>query len=188
VVTAGASAAALFSVNQITPIAATFTVPQGDFNRLAKASEGFSKALPVAALSQDTGETLAAGALSFVDNHVDANTGTVALKAVFPNADRRLLPGQFVNVKMTLAVRKGALVVPVNAVNQGPKGPYAYVVGKSGKAEVRPVVTDGVEGPLVLIASGLKVGESVVLDGQMTLRPGASVAVVKPGAQGKAAK
>ena len=178
VVAAGSAPTTLFTVNQIAPIAATFTVPQGDFSRLVKASDGFAKALPVSALSQETGETLAKGSLFFVDNHVDPNTGTVALKAVFPNADRRLLPGQFLNVSMTLSIRKDALSVPVNAVSQGAKGPYAYVVGADGKAQVRSLVTAGVEGPVVIIASGLKAGESVVLDGQMSLKPGARVKVI----------
>ena len=123
---------------------------------------------------------MARGKVAFVDNHVDPATGTVALKAVFANDDRRLLPGQFVNVKLAQSSLKGVLTMPVNAVNQGPKGAYAYVIDAAGKAQIRPIVTSGVEDGIAVVAKGVNEGEAVVLDGQMTLRPGAKVFIAKP--------
>jgi multidrug efflux system membrane fusion protein len=162
-------------INQIEPIAVTFTVPQGDFQRLSDLSDGFRRPLAAEALSQETGASLGTGELSIADNKVDSTTGSVALKARFPNADHHLWPGQFVNVRLTLQTLRGAVAIPAVAVNQGPKGPFAYVVAANGKAEVRPLVLGAAEGDLTVIASGLKAGEVVVTDGQMTLKPGATV-------------
>ncbi|MEO6340050.1 MAG: efflux RND transporter periplasmic adaptor subunit [Caulobacteraceae bacterium] len=173
------------TVNQITPIAVTFTVPQGDFQRLSDASSAFSRALATQAFSQDTGAELGAGALAIADNHVDAATGSVALKARFPNADRRLWPGQFVNVRLTLQTLAHALTVPAVAVNQGPKGAFVYIVGPDGKAEMRPVTVAATQDATAVIQSGVKEGETVVTDGQMSLAPGAKVAVHAPGGGGK---
>ncbi len=172
------------TVNQISPIAVTFTVPQGDFQRLSDASGAFSRALVTQAFSQDTGEELGAGELSIADNHVDPASGTVALKARFPNADRRLWPGQFVNVRLTLKTMAHALTVPAAAVNQGPKGAFVYVVGPDAKAEMRPVTVAATQDGVAVIQSGVKDGETVVTDGQMSLAPGSKVAVRTPGGGG----
>jgi multidrug efflux system membrane fusion protein len=167
----------IVSVNQIEPIAVTFTVPQGDFQRLSDVSAGFSKPLTAHALSQETGADLGEGVLEVADNHVDQTTGTVQLKARFPNAGRQLWPGQFVNVKLTTEVLHDALTVPSVAVNQGPNGAYVYVVGADHKAVATPVSVGATEGPTAVIRSGLRAGQLVVTDGQMTLRPGAAVTI-----------
>ncbi len=162
-------------VNQITPIAVTFTVPQGDFQRLSDVSNGFSKPLLTSALSQETGAELGTGELSIADNKVDPSTGTVELKARFPNDGHKLWPGQFVNVRLTLQTLSQATVIPAAAVNQGPKGPFAYVVGADNKATMRPLVIAATQDAFAVLKSGIKPGETVVTDGQLSLRPGAQV-------------
>jgi len=165
----------IISVNQIQPIAVTFTVPQGDFQRLASVSGGFTRPLTTEAISQETGATLGTGELIVADNHVDPSTGTVELKARFANDGRQLWPGQFVNVRLTLQTLSHAITVPSSAVNQGPKGAFVYVVGADSKAMVQPVVVATTEGDVAVIQSGVKPGQTVVTDGQMSLRPGAMV-------------
>jgi multidrug efflux system membrane fusion protein len=171
------STTGIISVNQVTPIAVTFTVPQGDFQRLADVSNGFTRPLPTQALSQETGEALGTGELTIADNHVDASTGTVALKAEFPNADRRLWPGQFVNVKLTLQTLSQVPTIPATAVNQGPNGAYVYVVGPNSTVTVRPVTVETTQDTVAVIKSGLKPGETVVTDGQLSLRQGSAVSI-----------
>ncbi|HEX3920594.1 MAG TPA: efflux RND transporter periplasmic adaptor subunit [Caulobacteraceae bacterium] len=165
----------IISVNQVEPIAVTFTVPQGDFQRLSDVSNHFTIPLAAQALSQETGADLGSGVLQVADNHVDPATGTVQLKARFPNALRQLWPGQFINVKLTLQVLHNATTVPAAAVNQGPKGQYVYVVGPDNKAVNAPVTVTTTEGDTAVIASGLTPGQTVVTDGQMSLKPGAPV-------------
>jgi multidrug efflux system membrane fusion protein len=182
----------ILSVNQLDPIAVIFTVPQGDFERLAQASNGFTTPLATQAMSQETGDALGAGVLSIADNHVDPATGTVQLKARFPNGGKRLWPGQFVNVRLTLQTLSHATVAPATAVNQGPNGAYAYVVGANNKVAVRLLKIGASHDQLTVIQSGLNVGETVVTDGQMQLKPGMTVRLpgAKPpaGAAGKPAK
>lgn len=175
----------IVTVNQITPIAVTFTVPQGDFQRLSDASNGFSKHLSVEALNQDTGASLGSGELVVADNHVDQSTATVELKARFANADRRLWPGEFVNVRLTLQVLQHAVVVPSAAINQGPNGAYVYLVAPNNVAKMQPVKVQATQDNLAIIASGLTPGQSVVTDGQMTLRNGSPIAVKAPGGAAK---
>jgi multidrug efflux system membrane fusion protein len=167
----------IISVNQVEPIAVTFIVDQGDFQRLVQVSNGFTKPLTVQALSQETGADLGSGEVSIADNHVDASTGTVEMKARFPNATRQLWPGEFVNVKLTLQVLQNAITVPSIAVNQGPKGAYVYVVGPRRKALSVPVTVTATEGSVSVVQGGLKPGQQVITDGQMTLRPGSTICI-----------
>jgi multidrug efflux system membrane fusion protein len=170
----------IVSVNQITPIAVTFTVPQGDFQHLAQVSDGFRTPLAAEALSQETGEALGEGVLSIVDNHVDPSTATVELKARFPNDARTLWPGQFVNVRLTLQTLTAVVTVPAAAVNQGPNGAYVYLVGPGNKAVMRPVTVATTQENVAVIQSGINAGDLVVTDGQMTLRQGAPVTFRPP--------
>jgi|SRR5579859_23790 len=165
-------------INQVQPIAVTFSVPQGEFQRLVQASDGFRHPLPVRALSQETEELLDSGALAIADNRVDQSTGTVELKARFPNTQKRLWPGQFVNVSLGVQDLSSAIVLPLSAVNRGPKGQYVYVVGADNKAIMRPVSLAGVQGGSVLIKSGVNAGDVIVTDGQMALNNGSLVRVV----------
>lgn len=120
------------------------------------------------------------GILSFIDNAVDTTTGTVLLKASFPNPTKRLWAGEFVSTRLSLFVEQGALVVPTQAVVTGQTGAYVYVVSDSGTAKQRPVTVERTAGNLSVIASGLRAGESVVTDGQSRLTPNAKVSVMTP--------
>jgi multidrug efflux system membrane fusion protein len=165
-------------VNEVSPIAVTFTVPQGDFQRLANLSNGFSKPLTTQALSQETGAPLGEGELVVADNRVDPNTGTVQMKARFPNADRKLWPGQFVNVRMTVQTLQHAVTVPATAVNQGPNGPFVFVVNHDGGADtarIQPVKVATTQDFTAVIQEGVQPGDTVVTDGQLSLRPGSKV-------------
>jgi multidrug efflux system membrane fusion protein len=178
----------IVSVNQIVPIAVTFSVPQGDFQRLAQVSSAFTRPLTAEAFSQETNADLGSGELQIADNHVDPSTGTVQLKARFPNSGQLLWPGQFINVRLTLQTLPHALTIPAAAVNQGPNGAYVYVLGANNKAVLRPVTVASTQDAIAVIQSGLTAGEVVVTDGQMALKPGMSVQVhgaAMPGGAGK---
>jgi multidrug efflux system membrane fusion protein len=174
-------------INQVQPIAVTFTVPEGDFQRLSDLSDGFRKPLATVATSQETGVQLGAGELSIADNRVDPTTGTIELKARFDNADKRLWPGQFVNVTLTLQTLPQATTIPVAAVNQGPKGAFAYVVGPANKVVMRPITVAWTQGATAVIKTGVQPGEVVVTDGQMILKPGSTVRIVQPAPGGRPA-
>ena len=173
----GASGTGIVVINQLQPIAVTFTVPQADFQRLAQVSNGFRKPLATRALSQETGAVLGTGELSIADNKVDPSTGTVELKARFPNPGDLLWPGQFVNVQLTLQTLQHAVTVPVAAVNRGPNGSFVYVIGTDNKAVVRPVTVLTTQGTTDVIKTGVQPGETVVIDGQMTLKAGSLVKI-----------
>jgi multidrug efflux system membrane fusion protein len=178
----------IVSVNQISPIAVTFTVPEGDFQRLVAVSDNFRKPMLTQAFSQENGQLLDTGELSIADNHVDPATGTVQMKARFPNGARKLWPGLFLDVRLTLQVMQRALTVPSTAINQGPKGQYVYVVGADNKAVVRPVTVSTTQQGVAAVANGLANGDVVVTDGQMSLAPGSRVQVhgPRPGGRGQA--
>ena len=167
-------------VNQIEPIALIFAVPQGDYQRLSDASDGFRTPLATQALSQDTGASLGTGELSIADNRVDPATGTVKMKAKFANKGDLLLPGQFVNVRLTLKTLKNVITIPAAAVNVGPNGSFAYVVGPDQTVSMRPLKVGWTEGATAVVSTGLKPGETVVTDGQMTLNAGSVVKIIPP--------
>jgi multidrug efflux system membrane fusion protein len=134
--------------------------------------------LPVQATAHaDAEATPARGELSFIDNAIDVATGTIVLKAVFPNDDDALWPGQFVDVKLTLSSLPNATVVPARAVQNGQHGDQVFVVTEAMTAEPRPVKTGTRNGELVVIESGVAPGERVVTDGQLNLVPGAKVVI-----------
>jgi multidrug efflux system membrane fusion protein len=172
-----ADATGIVSINQISPMAVTLSIPEGDYQRLSEVSQGFRRALVAEAFSQESGALLDSGQLNVSDNHVDPSTGTVQLKAKFANQERRLWPGQFVNVRVTLQTLHAVIVVPSAAVSLGPKGTYAYVVGADRHVVMQPVTVQYNQAGAAVIASGLKAGDVVVTDGQMSLRPGALVGV-----------
>ncbi len=184
---ASTSPVGIVIINEIEPIAVTFSVPQGDYQRLSQVSNGFRKPLATEALSQDTGASLGTGELSIADNRVDPATGTVEMKARFENTGDLLLPGQFVNVQLTLQTLSKATTIPVAAVNVGPNGSFAYVVAADQTVSMRPIVVGQTEGTTAVIATGLKPGETVVTDGQMSLTAGSVVKVSPPAATSLAA-
>jgi len=161
----------LVVINQVEPVFVSFAIPEGDFGEVKRRSA--TARLPVVAVPQggkpETGET------TFLDNAVDSTTGTILLKAAFPNRDRALWPGQYVNVSLTVAVDEDAVVAPVDAVQQGQSGTYVYVVKPDRTVEIRSVVVRRNWGGWALITSGLSDGERVVTDGQLRLAPGATI-------------
>jgi membrane fusion protein, multidrug efflux system len=175
----------IVSVNQIEPIAVTFSVPQGDFLRLSAASDGFTQPLTAQALDQDSGAVLGIGELRIADNHVDPSTATVELKARFPNTTRLLWPGEFINVRLYLQTLPHVTTIPAAAVNQGPNGAYVYVVGAGNKVSMRPVAVLTTQDATAVIKSGVQPGEAVVTDGQMSLKPGLTVSTRSPAASNK---
>jgi multidrug efflux system membrane fusion protein len=179
----GSSGSGIVVINQIQPIAVTFTVPEGDFQRIQTLSDGFRKPLAVQAYSQEDARLLDSGQLSIADNKVDPATGTVELKARFANAGKTLWPGQFVDVKLATQTIANATLIPTNAVNRGPKGTYVFVIGPGNKAVMQPIVTEGTEGALTAVKSGVKPGDAVITDGQMTLKAGSPVRAIKAAPQ-----
>jgi len=170
----------LMVVHQVRPIRVAFTVPQGGLPELRR-SVREEKALQVTAEGDGGPWT---GALSFVDNAVDPATGTVTLKAEFPNADGSLWPGQFVDVGLILGTLKNAVVVPSQAVQMGQQGDFVFVVKGDSTVEVRPVVRGPDSNGFTALESGVREGETVVTDGHLRLFPGARVDVKSGGAPG----
>ncbi|HET9595282.1 MAG TPA: efflux RND transporter periplasmic adaptor subunit [Anaeromyxobacteraceae bacterium] len=171
-------------VTQLDPIAVIFTLPQDDLG--AVATELAAGPLQVDVYSRDGNTRLASGNLGVIDNQINQATSTIRLKATVPNPKRQLWPNQFVNARLRLTTRKGALAMPATALQRGPSGTFVYVVGADATAAVRPVAIDVVQGDVALVASGVNEGEKVVTDGQNQLRPGAKVAVREPGQGGGA--
>lgn len=167
----------LVTINQITPVYVTFSVPESQLSELRM--RGLTN-VPVAALPQNGGPQIATGFLTFIDNNVNTTTGTINLKATFTNQNRALWPGQFVNVAMTLADRPNAIVVPSQAVQVGQRGQYVYVV-KDGGVEMRPVTVFRAIDQQTIIDHGISAGETVVTDGQLRLSPTSKVDVKKQG-------
>jgi len=163
----------LVVITQIEPISLLFTLPQTDLpaiqDQMAKGP------LSVIAYSQDNKVKLGEGKLLLVNNEIAGTTGTVQLKAEFPNTDHRLWPGQLVNAHLLLDTRADAITVAGSAVQQGPDGPYVFVVRPDQTAELRPVHVAEINQGQALIDSGLKAGDNVVVDGQYRLKEGSKV-------------
>jgi multidrug efflux system membrane fusion protein len=160
---------------QINPIYVSFSVPEQYLPRIQDfmAKETMkTEAFPAG----ENGPSLP-GVLSFVDNTIDPATGTIILKSTFPNGDRALWPGQFLNVSLTLTVEKNVTVVPSQSVQTSQTGQYVFVVKEDMTAEMRPVKVDRTVGGETVIAAGVKPGEKVVTDGQLRLVPGSRVEV-----------
>jgi len=169
-------------VNQVQPIYVTFSVPEYYLGEIRKYMGGVT--LKVEAFPSKGDKNPAVGNLAFIDNVVDTATGTVKLKGSFDNRDKRLWPGQFVHVVLTLTVQNNAVVVPTEAVQTGQQGQFVFVVRDDLTAEVRPVVVSRTSGGESVIEKGLTPDEKVVTDGQIRLMPGAKM-VIKDGQGGK---
>jgi membrane fusion protein, multidrug efflux system len=167
----------ILTINQIQPIYATFAVPEMYLPEI-KRDEGNRKLSVEVRVPNEPKP--AEGVLTFIDNTVDAATGTIKLKATFSNLDRRLWPGQFADVSMTLSTQKNAVVVPSAAVQTGQNGQYVFVVKPDNTAELRNVTVSRVIGSDSVITSGVQAGDQVVIDGQVRLTPGKKVALSKP--------
>jgi len=165
----------LVTINQVQPIYVMFTVPEQFLSEIRSRAKGGKLSVDALA-ANDTGPPVR-GMLSFIDNGVDSTTGTIKLKAEFPNADRRLWPGQFVNVMVTLGSEANAVVVPSQAVQVGQMGQYVYVIKPDMTVEARVVTAREAQGGVTVIKKGIDVGERVVIDGQLRLAPGSPVEI-----------
>jgi multidrug efflux system membrane fusion protein len=169
-----ADATGLVVITQVQPVATLFTLPEDSLPEVIQHMK--NEELGVEAYSRDDTTKLASGKLVTINNQIDPTTGTVQLKAEFPNSDLSLWPNQFVNIRLMLTVRKDAIVVPLASIQHGTQGTYVYTV-KSGKAILQPVTVDLTQGNISLIAKGVSEGDQVVVDGQERLQSGASVEV-----------
>jgi multidrug efflux system membrane fusion protein len=168
----------LVTITQLRPIYVAFTAPEWYLADLRTAMAERSVAAVVTVPAQPNAPIT--GTLTFIDNQVDATTGTISLKAKFPNDDDRLWPGQFVNVTLTLGLQENAVVVPSAAIQVGPNGPYVFVIRQDSTVELRLVKPDRVVGDKTVVAGGVAAGERVVVDGQLRLGNGTRVTVQAP--------
>ena len=172
-----ANDATLVTINQVIPIRVSFFIPEQYLADVRKYKAAGT--LKVEAAPQDGKADPVPGTLSFIGNAVDQSTGTIQLKGTFPNTDRRLWPGQFANVVLTLTVRSGAVVVPSEAIQTGQQGQYVFVVKPDLTVEARSVTVGEVFEGETVIAKGVAAGEKVVTDGQLRLVPGTKVEAKK---------
>lgn len=166
-------ATGLVVITQLHPIAVIFTLPQDVLDEVAHAQA--QGPLQVYAYKRDDVTQLAQGQLALVDNQIDPNTGTIRLKAIFPNEDNALWPGLFVNARLLLTVHKNAVTVPQSVVQRGPDGLYAFVIKSDHTVEMRSIKVGQIRDGVALVDQGLTPGEQVVVDGQYKLRPGSRV-------------
>jgi len=167
----------LVTVNQVVPIFTSFSIPEQNIGDVRKHQAQGD--LRVEATFPNSAHAPVAGKLSFLDNTADTTTGTIRLKAEFPNTDKALWPGQFVNVVLTLYEQKDAVVTPSAAVQNGPSGQYVFVVKPDMTVELRNIKVSRAEGDDTVVASGLAPGDQVVTVGQLRLAPGSRVSVGK---------
>jgi len=163
----------LVVIQQVSPGYVAFSVPASQLPEI-KRSMGRGQ-LKATATPSDAAAASAAGTLTFVDNAVDLTTGTIQLKALFPNKDKALWPGQFVNIVLTLSTQPDAILVPTQAVQTGQEGSYLFVVGADQTVESRPVIVGRTVGAETVIERGVAPGERVVTDGQLRLATGAKI-------------
>jgi membrane fusion protein, multidrug efflux system len=174
----------LVVVTQIQPISLIFTLPETNLPQIQQQQEKTKGPLTVLAYSQDNTIKLDEGTLGLVNNQILQTTGSIQLKANFPNKAHRLWPGELVNARLLLDTRHDGLTVAASVVQQGPKGAYAYVINPNNTVEIRPVTVAQISEGQALIDSGLKANEQVVVDGQYKLQPGTHVTIL----QGQAAE
>jgi membrane fusion protein, multidrug efflux system len=160
------------------PAAVMFTLPSRVLDDVRRAMD--SGPIEVIAFDQDNRLPLSTGKLLLVDNAVDQATATIRLKAIFPNADDRLWPGEFVNARLLLETRRNVIAVPASAIQRGPQGLFAWVVTAENTAVVRQIQVGPTTGDLTIISAGLNDGDRLVTDGQYKLQPNAPVTVASP--------
>ena len=165
----------IVTINRITPVYVSFAIPEAQLPELKR----YMTAGSLSVRAQPSGDTDAPsiGRVNFIDNAVDVTTGTIKVKGTFPNEDRRLWPGQFVNVTVTLTSDPKAIVVPSLAVQTGQQGTYVFVVKPDQTVDLRMITVARTKGADSVIQDGLKAGETVVLDGQIRLVPGSRITV-----------
>jgi len=169
--------AGLVIITQIRPISVIFTLPESNLREVTKrvAANDGDQSLTVIATDQENNQILDQGELGAMDNQIDQATGTIKLKAIFKNRQLGLWPGQFVNIRLLVDTRKQALVVPANAVSEGPNGDFVYVIRPDLTAQVKTVKTGTGEASFTIIENGVSERDEVVVDGQYLLKPNAHV-------------
>ena len=175
----------LLSITQTQPVNVVFAVPDARLARIRQQLKA-AVALPVEAWDRELKQRLAVGRVASTDNAIDAATGTIKLKATFPNADNSLFPNQFVNVRLQLDTLADALAVPTAAVQRGAQGTFVYVVVGGKTVALRKVTTSEVDGDWIAVQGDLQAGDTVVTDGADRLRDGAAVEVIVPNRAGPA--
>jgi multidrug efflux system membrane fusion protein len=172
---------ALVNINQLQPVYVTFSAPEQMLPEIRRYDAGNALMVSATGVADGSNRAISAtGRLSFIDNAVDNTTGTIKLKATFPNSDHTLWPGQFVTVAMTLRTLDHATVVPSEAIQSGQKGQFAFVVKADQTVETRSVTVGQTVDNQIVVETGISPGETVVTDGQLRLFPGAHVRVVPP--------
>jgi multidrug efflux system membrane fusion protein len=164
-------------ITQVQPVNVVFTLPEDNLQRVVQKLAA-KTALTVAAYDRQQKLKLASGALLTVDNQIDTTTGTVKLKAQFPNEDSALFPNQFVNIRMQVDTLRGVVMVPVNAVQRGAQTNFVYLLGADHTVKIQNVRVGDTEADRIVIESGLKAGDQVVIEGLDKLRDGSAVEVV----------
>ena len=160
-------------VTQLEPISIIFTLPEESFEQLSTAlSHG---AVTATALSRDDKEELDHGTVELIDNVIDQTTGTIRVKAILPNRQRHLWPGQFVNVRVMTQVQRQVLTMPASALQRGPEGMFTYVVQPDSTVRVAPLTVGEQEGDIVVVEKGLEAGDKVVASNQYRLQPGSLI-------------
>jgi len=172
----------LVTINQLQPVFVSFAIPESQLKHVA--SRFGKEKIEVLAAPQAGGEDPHRGLLTFYENTVDPNTGTIKLRGTFANEDRKMWPGEFVRVRLRLDVLPNAVVVPNEAIQTGQDGQFLYVVKQDRTVESRPVTTSARVGQELVVESGLQAGETVVTEGQLRLAPGMKVMVRTPGGGG----
>lgn len=179
----------LVVITQLQPISVIFTIPEENLPAITR--EMAAGPLKVLAMSRDDRDQYGEGKLLLVDNVIDQTTGTIRLKAIFPNADLALWPGQFIDARLLLRVERNVVTVPSDAIERGAQGLYAYVVEPDSTVSVRQLKVGQISDSIAVIKDGIKEGERVVTAGQYRLQPGARVeirtAAGQPQATGRAA-
>jgi membrane fusion protein, multidrug efflux system len=166
-------ATSLVTITQTKPIFVSFTLPQDTLDKI-RLGQGQAP-LEVVALASDLTTELSQGRLTLIDNQIDPTTGTIHLKASFDNKDERLWPGEFVNARVVLSIRKSAVTVPVQTVMQGAQGSYLYVVKPDDTVEHRAVEIAASQNGIAVVEKGLAVGDEVVVEGQYRLSDGTKI-------------
>jgi multidrug efflux system membrane fusion protein len=185
-----ATATGIVVVTQVQPISVIFTLPADGLSAVTKAMA--LAPLSVTAISRDGKNPLGSGTVGLIDNQIDQATGTMRLKATFPNQDSRLWPGDFVNARVLVQTRRDVLTIPSIAVQRGPRGVFAYVVKPDSTVEMRPLQVGEESGAVTIVEKGLQAGERVTTNNQYRLQPGSRVQLVQavtapPGGAGKGA-
>jgi len=166
-------------VTQLEPISIIFTLPEESFEQLSAALHRGT--VMATALSRDDREELDHGTVELIDNQIDQTTGTIRVKVILPNKQRRLWPGQFVNVRVMTEMQQQVLTMPASALQRGPEGTFTYLVQPDSTIRVAPLTTGEQSGDIVVVEKGLEAGDKVVASNQYRLQPGSLIRANAPG-------